>query len=463
MRWILGASATLGLLAISAACSTTVNPSSNATPDGGTSVPTGDAGPGSDAGACTKTPPTGAITVAAAEPDQSKHAGQESALALDGDGYPLIAFSSASSTGQLFFTKWDPCAGAFTTPIVVDDVGQNSSTPSEVNENGTAREVSIARDPASGTIAIAYAKALPDEANPIQAVYIAKSTDGGATWAKEQLSVHPADDAGDIHEAVSPAIGFAEGKWWVAYAQTYVYCDGAFGDDGQPRCEGWLVSGDTGNWQRQVIPRSPNGKLAVLPQIGIATDSAGKIGLAYVTGPDTGYNRYVMFWRPGSNPVPVFDSADEQNDDPSVSLAFFGTKPRVVAHLVQAASTDYDMLFSQSDDGLTWSPAVHVARDATRVTAFYQSMTIDSKGNIAIAADDNGGTDATPKCGDPKIARSTNGTDWDTCGADPTPGESGTNGDYVSMKYGPDDKLQLVFFNGDTDPKYPNGVLYWHE
>lgn len=453
------------LVAFACTSSNSNNNSGGATFDAGISptdagASSGDGAPAPDAATCNQAPPSGTITLAAAQVASAKAYGQETALALDENGDPLVAFSSGGSGGQLFFFRWDRCAGAFTTPVVVDAVGIAAR---EVDENQPAREVSIARDPKSGAIAIAYAKTFADNANPGQAIYVAKSTDKGATWKSEQLSVHPGDEAGDIHDALSPAVTFAQGKIWVAYTQSYVYCDGGFKDTGQPRCEGFLLDGDLGAWNRQVIVRGSNGHVSAGKPMGIDTDAAGNVGVAFVTEPETGYNRVVEFWRPGSKPVDVFDSANEQNDSPVVNLRFFGTKPRVAAHLVRDAKDTYDILYSQSDDGTTWSPFVTVPRDVTRDDGVSQSLAVGSKGQVAIAANDSGGTDATPKCGSPKIARSADGSTFDACGADTKP-ENGTSGDYVSAAYGPDDKLQLVFYNGDTESAtHGVGVLYWRE
>jgi hypothetical protein len=450
----------LGAALVTGCGSSSSSSSPGTTPgDGGTPpAPPVTPGDGGADGGCAKAPPSGVITLAVAASAGSSHMGQMTSLVLDGEGDPMIAFSSASEAGKLFFTKWDRCAGAFTAAAVVDDLA--SPGTGEVNDNVPLRQVSLARDPSSGALQLAYVTAIPTSNTASQTVWAAKSPDGGATWTKEQVSVHPGDEAGDVHYAENPRAAFGEGKAWIAYGQNFAYCDGSLSSGG-PRCDGFLASGDLGAWQRQVIPRGSNGPTS-RSALSLAADSAGKVALAYVTNPDTGSNRVVEYWRPGSNPVDVFDSAGEQNDDPSVSLAFFGTKPRIVAYLQQPAAADYDMLFSQSGDGVTWAPAVHVARDATRVTAWFPSLAIDSTGRMAIAADDNGGTDATPKCGSPKIARSSDGLTWDTCGADPMP-EPGTSGDYVSAAYGPDGKLQIAFENDSQGGTYGQGVLYWHE
>lgn len=444
----------------SSTSSDTPSGSDGGTPPGTSGDGGDDDGGGGDAGGCASAPKTGVITRAVTADPAAKQMGQMTSLALDRNGDPMIAFTSDGVDGQLFFTRWDRCAGAFTKAAALDTLGTAAPTAASVNNNNPLRQVSLARDPTSNALLIAYAKMIPAGANPSETVWVAKSTDDGATWKKEQVSFHPSDQAGDVHSASAPIVTFGEGKIWVAYGQDYTHCDATFGG-AAPRCDGWLLSGDLGSWQRQVIPRGSNGPTNQ-STLSLATDGAGKVALAYVTSPDTGYNRVVEFWRPASNPVAVFDSADTQNDDPAVSLAFFGTKPRIAAHLVQDSRADYDMMFAQSDDGVTWSAAVHVPRDVTRVTSSFQSLAIDAKGDLAIAARDNGGTDATPKCGSPKIARSTDGIAWVTCGADPKP-EGGTSGRYVSAQYGPDGKLQLAFFNDSTDGAYGAGVLYWHE
>lgn len=454
----------LGILAFAAliapACGSNGSTEATANVDDAGTTDTGTADTGtSDAGgdaACTFAPKSGAFTLAAAADPAETHMGEMTSLVVDAHGDPVIAFTSQGKTGKLYLTRWDRCVGAFTKPMVVDQTGGADAVQDPVS----VRQVSLARDPATGALAIAYAKVVPHGTTSTQSIWLAKSTDDGATWKKEQLSVHPDDAAGDIHKAVAPSAVFGGGKIWVAYGQGYSYCDGSFtGTAASARCEGFLVSGDLGAWSREAIPRGSNGRMDASTS-SIAADATGNVALAYVTQPDTGYDRVVTYWRHGASPVAVFDSSGEQNDDAAVSLAFFGTKPRIASLLRQAATVDYTALFSQSDDGVTWAPAVHVPRNGTRIDTWYLSLALDAKGALAIAANDNGGGSAS--CGAPTLARSTDGSTWTACGADPVP-ESGTSGAYVSAAYGADGKLQLAFGNQATGGKYGVGVLYWHE
>lgn len=460
------------ILAAFAACTT--NNTNDAVPDGGTPVvtPTGDGGTvptntDTDGGTCNKAPPTGAVTLIAPAPAGStNNYGKDSVIALDKNGYPMVAFATDGDAGQVFFMSWDPCAGAWKAPSVVDTAG-GGQQGGEVNDNTPLREVQIAYDNATGAIAIVYQKQIPDASNAISAVWIAKSTDGGATWKTEQLSVHPTDEAGDIHSAESPNVAFAGGKIWVTYGQSYTWCNGSFKDpaDGTKRCEGWVLNGDSGSWSRQIFQRGSDGAVAGFPA-ALAVDSAGVLGIAFLTDPDTAYNRVVSFWRPSTTvaPVTVFDSNNEQNDSPVVSLVFDGVKPRIAAQMVRDASANYNGLFSKSDDGVTWTPFTTIPVDPTRNTVWYQAMTVDSKGTLSVAAYDNGGNDQTPVCGDPQVMRSTDGVTWTPFCVEKTMTDGIEGGAYIAAKMGTDDKMQLVFFNNSTVGSQPGaGVMYWHE
>ena len=64
------------------------------------------------------------------------------AMALDENDDPMFAYlvGEGGSNYTLYFTRWDPCAGAFTTPLLVDTLAFGVGTGSE------DRNVAIAYD-----------------------------------------------------------------------------------------------------------------------------------------------------------------------------------------------------------------------------------------------------------------------------------------------------------------------------
>jgi hypothetical protein len=193
-------------------------------------------------------------------------------------------------------------------------------------------------------------------------------------------------------------------------------------------------------------------------------DATGAPGLVYIADDDVlAYNRQVIYTKAGApgSAVVVFDSQGTQNDDPSVSLAYDGVKPRVVAHLVADTLDTYDMRFSSSDDGVTWTAPLPLPRDGNDHTAWFQSLAIDSKGGAAIAAYINGGQgDST--CGGPRVLRSSDLDAWTACGADQTKMVA-VNGEWVQAYFAPGDKLSIVTTGLLVDETGKSGLLFWRE
>lgn len=196
--------------------------------------------------------------------------------------------------------------------------------------------------------------------------------------------------------------------------------------------------------------------------ISLAVDSAGKPGLAFFQAPPKGYTATAIYWQPGGAPVAVMDSNEIQNDDPSLSLAFDGKKPRLAAHLVAVESADYDLRFAASDDGVTWGAPVKLPRDASQYTAWYQSLAVDAKGDAAVSAYINGGS-GDNKCGGPRIVRSSDLKSWTACGADADNKHPNLGGKYVDSYFTQASKLTLGFTGTLGDDQSGSGVLLWRE
>jgi hypothetical protein len=82
--------------------------------------------------------------------------GRTLAMALDENDDPMFVYVDHPATDAstrdyaVMFTRWDPCAGAFATPI-------------EVDTNHGSGDVSIAYDPGTGEVGIAYEKDATDD------------------------------------------------------------------------------------------------------------------------------------------------------------------------------------------------------------------------------------------------------------------------------------------------------------
>ncbi len=450
----------LGSVAVVAACSS--SPDSTPTADAG--VPTADAG--ADGPTCLdKSPASGFSNVSSGDGKLGTY-GENTAMVLDEKGDPVIAFVHHSPSGAsggddslLYVTRWDRCTASFTAPVVVDTVGG-------VGDSSGTREVAIARDASTGSYALAFqhiGPPPPGMANKTSEVWVAQSTDGGKTWAKSQLSEHDQAAEGDAHPAGTPGIAMAGGKIFVAYNQISVPCDAT--DASKGRCDGWYAEGAPGSWTRKRLPKLDGGfGLTAGEPVNVAVDSAGKPAIAYLESPETAYNTQVAFWRPGDpTAVKVGDSGGKQNDSPSLSLAFDGLKPRIVAQLVVPSTGDNELLYFASDNGSTWFAPVTLPHDKGDGTGFWQSLAIDGKGNLAVSATANTGT-GDGVCGAPKLSRSADGAAWTTCGEDTTKTHGATSGRFVTSAFAPDGKLVVAFelTNNQADT-LGTGVALWRE
>jgi len=125
---------------------------------------------------CDKAPAAGYTQVV---PPSADMTGTHTAMTLTKDGYPVIAYSvhmSADNKSEDYYVvRWDPCLGAWSTPLKFDTGnGLESGLPT--------RAISIALDPTDGRIGIAYMKDYNIvQANSTRAAFVTFSADGGKT------------------------------------------------------------------------------------------------------------------------------------------------------------------------------------------------------------------------------------------------------------------------------------------
>lgn len=251
---------------------------------------------------------------------------------------------------------------------------------------------------------------------------------------------------------------------WMAYRHdNWKCCDTCGG------CSGEWIGHSTDGGATFAYELIQVGGAAAQPQTAtpseLRLDATGAPGVVYIAADQAQtYNSQIVYYKVGTpgGGVVVFDSNDIQNDSPSASLAYDGTKPRVAAHLGADPSTSYDMRFSSSTDGVTWTAPEALPRDHDDETAWYQSLAIGSAGQAAVAAYVNSGS-GNATCGSPRVLRSTDLTTWSVCGADAT-SMHGIDGKWVQAYYPPGDKLSLVttgtlaLTNGTQ-----SGLLFWRE
>jgi hypothetical protein len=465
--------------------------------DVGTDSATGPdtAPPDTDAG-CDKHLPAGFTQVVVSPGLVASFTGSTSArtqaMVLDENDDPMFAYGSldSSSSYSINFLRWDPCAGQFTTPIVVETLHSFTASP----------DVSLAYDPTTKEIAIAYVKGVTFDnwADSTTEIWLATMKSPATSFTLQPLSVAEADYYG----ANAPSIAMAQGKIAVAYGQgeypggnVYIWLltnttTPSQPTIGNPPIAAGAVDGgaDAGPppphyFAYTAVPFPSGEDIAPLDYayptftsgtIGVAIDSNGVPGVAaYEAKP--GSSQQLLFWRAGTpDAISVYTFSEDGPID--VSLVFDGAKPRIAGHMDTPSAADLDTLaFVASEDGVTWSKLVHLPNnDGAQVTSFDSALAIGGPGLVAVAANINGGGGGMP-CGRNPYVATTSIDDgsgvWQACGADATGVHAYSSASSVSALYGASrlsGTLVVSFGSGAsaaTDAgANQGGLIYWqHE
>ncbi len=423
---------------------------------------------GGEPATCNKAPATGYTQVVPPSTVENTDVGPHTAMTLSKDGYPVIAYfvnDATATTATLYSVRWDPCAGAWAAPIMIDSrIGLQSRAP--------RRDISITTDPVDGRIGIAYRKLyfikMPNATN---AAFVSLSTDGGKTFgAGAKVSVHGVEtsgEAGDIEEVNDPQIALGGGKTYVAYTQTSEACGPASGGN-LPPCETGIIlatGGATGAPFTQEIMK--DGLDAVYDgyargaefHLGLALDGKGVPAIAAFVAPAAMYNTKLMFFRPGTLGTLIMDSANKQNDNSSTALAFDGTSPRVLSRLSNGTNDNSNLQFFSSSDGATWSAPLLLPLDGTVNTPDTQALLDDGRGGIvALSQSDDSDGSAFPG---PKFWRASDLTTF-KIGSAGAAGTTTPHGAYMSGALTKSGKIAMAFY-GDAPAITKSGVVYWSE
>ena len=423
---------------------------------------------GGDPATCNKPPATGYTQVVPPSGMQNVDVGIHTAMALSKDGYPVIAYyvnDSTALTATLYAVRWDPCVGAWATPVKIDSgLKLDNSLP--------ARDVSMAVDPVDGRIGIAYEKIYVIKMpNSTSAAFVALSTDGGKTFGTgTKVSIHGVENsgqAGDSEQADDPQIALAGGKTYVAYNQSDAACGPAMGGN-PPPCQAGIAlatGSSTGapftlEFMKDGLDPVYSGYARAMTSapLGLAIDSSGVPGIvAHVSA--AAYNTKLVFFRPGAAATLIMDSANKQNDSASASFTFEGTSPRVLTRLNAGMNDNGGLLFLSSTDGTTWSAPTALPLDGDVLTPKTQALLRDGKGGVVVLSQSGDSTGRTFP--GPKFWRSSDLKAF-TIGGAGAAGATAPHGTYMSGALTKAGKIQMAFY-GDAPEKDSSGVVYWSE
>ncbi len=382
-------------------------------------------------------PPRGVINAAPVPKgaDPGKY-GQASAIALDDNGDPVIAFEWVDPNGdneysdnEIDFVRWSRAEYRWLAPVRVQVVGEIS--------NQNLNPVSIAWDAKTRTFAIVT----PVKDNGAS---ILLSSDLGAHWNARPLP----GIAGNVS---ATALAIAGGAARLALVSA---------DSGVRYISGPID--DLSSWKNEAAPTSSGWKQLPGVNVALTLDGAGNPVLSWLEAREEGEGNRFQVWRPGSAAITAIQTANH-TDSPSVGLRWGGGKlGLIVAMPLDEKDTDHAVWYAQSTDGASWSKPSKPPVDGPRTTNAPVSVAIDSRGRIVAVFGSNGGGAGTA-CNYPVLSRSTDGIAWKTCG----PGKA-EGGDFTPQPStlhvieAGDDKA-YVLWQEPSENKFRPGMLVWHE
>jgi hypothetical protein len=381
-------------------------------------------------------PPPAGISNAAAAPKGSdpSHYGPATAVALDENGDPSIAFEWLDPNGdgdqadtEIRFTRWDRATYKWVAPVRVATTGPLMDQ--------SVNPIALGFDRDSGTLAMLAAVG--------ETVMYATSSDHGATWKNTSLpggngtphGVALVIRSGQVHAAINAESGAT-------------YLSGPISDPS--------------SFKSKPIPAGAGWKVRNNANVPIAADSAGNVGLAFYEDQEEGDGHRYVFWRPNAS-APAAIAGNAPEDTPDIALTNGENKyASIFAAQLDTNDTDHTVWYSQSTDGNSWSKPIKLPIDGPRSTNPPLGVASSYKGALTTAFGANSGTGAAV-CGSPAVSRSTDGTAWSTCGLGKAAGaDFGAQPATLHVIEAPNDKAYVVW-QETAESKYGPGVLVWHE
>ncbi len=413
--------------------------------------------------------PTGFSMVADAGANPGGNFGAEVSMVLDENDEPLIAYINDTSDHRnigLFFTRWDKTTNRWKNPV-------RAATMDLRNGEVGDRQVSIARDPITGTIGIAFQKTT-DHINFDPDISFIYSTDGGVSWSGGERvgENHFNTNYGESN----PSLAIYNNKVHVGFFSSWVRCQAG-------QCNSMIYATKElgkGVFTYTTSPLLPDTGQNTTP-LSLAINSKGVPGIAnYLAGKvdqngvQTGPLR-VVYWEPQSGTFESIDSTMTQNDFRSISLAYNVDKPAVTYQMFKNSnlvppniwySTKRDT--SLQNPGLPWNTPVNVADDPARNGGSWLSLALSSNGTPSIAYEFSQGS-ASDRCGSPLLASYSTSSGWSMCAPPksyrPLSYMDGFSGEFMNMAYDRNGKRIMVFRQTvpATNERLSIGVAIWKE
>jgi hypothetical protein len=413
--------------------------------------------------------------------------GQDVTMAFGAKGAPVVIWASLTDPPNNGYTISSANLGPdgkWQAPV---DVARTRLAPGP-----TGSVLSAAGDASTNVVAVVTERR--DDNSVATGIDLYLSADDGASWVKTGIT-----DA----EAYRPTIALSGSNLFVAY-------QGTTGDvlttsvlppvkhDAKNALDGADLR--TMTWSTQNVP-APEGAAAPLGTPTVAVDRDGHPGLVGEFAEAASNRRVVAFWHPGMDrPSAVTETDATAGTLDVVDLVYRGNDP--IASVSRPAPTNGEVaeVGISPDGGRTFLPAVPVPTRNGERASFGVTMAIAAPPGAA-GTDDTGTTDTTAAdtappdtsasaaaptiglaylpdvqapvddpdgCGLPRLAMSTNLTDWRTCGPtddnrrDPRSAVQPANL-FQAVVAGPDGALYLPVTNRNPEGTLPAGIVVWRQ
>lgn len=316
--------------------------------------------------------------------------GTGASLALDRYGQPMIAAlvidpnsDGVLTDNRLVFSRWNGVTRAWQVPVTVEVVG-------DVDVSHPNRPVSLAWNPANGTIGVAYLKDTGE-------VRYGRSEDEGEHFSLESLP--------GTGQLSNPVLAYAGDTVHLAHNARHTCPAGT--------CATVFHGTKMGSGTPFTATEVAGAHDARDWPIAMALSSSGEPGFAFFAD-DTSGNVTLSYTQAGSTQTIATSDVmvDTMAKIPSVSLTLAGDVPRVAFHLLSSTSPDAQLWYAQKLAG-AWSTPVALPRNGPAgmldSTRWYQGLVSEGGTKVAVVANFAQAGAVGQQCGGPKLYRSADG------------------------------------------------------